>query len=125
METKDLGKTMTGMQPNVVALLSYVLGFVTGLAFFLIEKENKFVRFHAIQSMIVFGALFVLQIAVGMFFIMFAMMRLGFMLPMFSFITGLLYLAGAILWVILMVKAYQGDMFKLPIAGDIAEKQVK
>jgi len=125
METKDLGKTMTGMQPNVVALLSYVLGFVTGLTFFLIEKENKFVRFHAIQSMIVFGALFVLQIAVGMFFIMFAMMRLGFMLPMFSFITGLLYLAGAILWVILMVKAYQGDMFKLPIAGDIAEKQVK
>jgi len=125
METKDLGKTMTGMQPNVVALLSYVLGFVTGLVFFLIEKENKFVRFHAIQSMIVFGALFVLQIAVGMFFIMFAMMRLGFMIPMFSFITVILYLVSAILWIVLMVKAYQGDMFKLPIAGDIAEKQVK
>ena len=125
METKDLGKTMTGMQPNVVALLSYVLGFVTGLVFFLIEKENKFVRFHAIQSMIVFGALFVLQIAVGMFFIMFAMMRLGFMIPMFSFIKVILYLVSAILWIVLMVKAYQGDMFKLPIAGDIAEKQVK
>lgn len=125
METKDLGKTMTGMQPNVVALLSYVLGFVTGLVFFLIEKENKFVRFHAIQSMIVFGALFVLQIAVGMLFIMLAMMRLGFMIPMFSFITVILYLVSAILWIVLMVKAYQGDMFKLPIAGDIAEKQVK
>jgi len=125
METKDLGKTTTGMQPNVAALLSYVLGFVTGLVFFLIEKENKFVRFHAIQSMIVFGAMFVLQIAVGMFFAMFAMMRLGFMMPVFSFITGLLYLASVILWVVLMVKAYQGEMFKLPIAGDIAEKQVK
>ena len=125
METKDLGKTTTGMQPNVAALLSYVLGFVTGLVFFLIEKENKFVRFHAIQSMIVFGALFVLQIAVGMFFAMFAMLRLGFMMPVFSFITGLLYLASVILWVVLMVKAYQGEMFKLPIAGDIAEKQLK
>ena len=125
METKDLGKTTTGMQPNVAALLSYVLGFLTGLVFFLIEKENKFVRFHAIQSMIVFGAMFVLQIAVGMLFAMFAMMRLGFMMPAFSFITGLLYLASVILWVVLMVKAYQGEMFKLPIAGDIAEKQVK
>jgi len=113
------------MQPNVAALLSYVLGFVTGLVFFLIEKENKFVRFHAIQSMIVFGALFVSQIAVGILFAIFIMLRLGFMMPVFSFITGLLYLVGVILWVVLMVKAYQGETFKLPIAGDIAEKQVK
>jgi len=125
METKDLGKTTVGMQPNVAALLSYVLGFVTGLVFFLIEKENKFVRFHAIQSMIVFGALFVSQIAVGILFAIFIMLRLGFMMPVFSFITGLLYLVGVILWVVLMVKAYQGETFKLPIAGDIAEKQVK
>jgi len=44
MESKDLGKTSTGMQPNMEALLSYVLGFITGLIFYLVEKENKFVR---------------------------------------------------------------------------------
>ena len=125
METKDLGKTSTGMQANVAALLSYVLGWLTGLIFFLLEKDNKFVKFHAIQSMIVFGALFVLQIGIGMFMWIFAMMRLGFMIPVISFITGLFYLVSIVLWVILMVKAYQGEMFKLPIAGDIAEKQVK
>jgi uncharacterized membrane protein len=125
MEVKDLGKTSTGMQANVAALLSYVLGWVTGLVFFLIEKDNKFVKFHAMQSMIVFGALFVLQIAIGMFMWIFAMMRLGFIMPAFSFITGLLYLVSIVLWIILMIKAYQGEMFKLPIAGDIAEKQVK
>ncbi|MCX5693173.1 MAG: DUF4870 domain-containing protein [Candidatus Omnitrophica bacterium] len=125
METKDLGKTSTGMQANVAALLSYVLGWLTGLIFFLLEKDNKFVKFHAMQSMIVFGALFVLQIGAGMLIGMFAMMRLGFMIPVLSFITGLLYIISFILWVILMIKAYQGEMFKLPIAGDIAEKQVK
>lgn len=125
METKDLGKTSTGMQANVAALLSYVLGWLTGLIFFLLEKDNKFVKFHAMQSMIVFGALFVLQIGIGMLTWIFAMMRLGFMMPVVSFITGLFYLASFVLWVILMVKAYQGEMFKLPIAGDIAEKQVK
>ena len=125
METKDLGKTSTGMQANVAALLSYVLGWLTGLIFFLLEKDNKFVKFHAMQSMIVFGALFVLQIGIGMFIWIFAMMRLGFMIPVISFITGLLYIISFILWVILMTKAYQGEMFKLPIAGDIAEKQVK
>jgi uncharacterized membrane protein len=67
MEPKDLGKSSTGMQPNVAALLSYVLGWITGLIFFLIEKENKFVRFHAAQSLVVFGALTVLQIALGIF----------------------------------------------------------
>jgi len=47
MEQKDLGKTSTGIQPNVAALLSYVLGVITGIIFYLLEKENKFVRFHA------------------------------------------------------------------------------
>ena len=61
MENKDLGKCSINMQPNLAALLSYLLGFVTGLIFYLIEKDNKFVRFHAMQSILVFGALFVLH----------------------------------------------------------------
>ncbi|MDD5195353.1 MAG: DUF4870 domain-containing protein [Candidatus Omnitrophica bacterium] len=109
-EKKDLGKTSIGMEANVAALLSYVLGFITGLVFYLIEKENKFVRFHAMQSMIVFGFLFVLGIIVQV-------------IPLFGMIiSSLIWLAHLILWILLMVKAYQGELFKLPIAGDIAEK---
>jgi uncharacterized membrane protein len=110
MEEKDLGKCSTGMQPNLAALLSYVLGFVTGLIFYFVEKDNKYVRFHAMQSIIVFLALFVAQIILGMIPV------LGWVLSFF------IWLGGFILWIILMIKAYQGEYFKLPIAGDIAEK---
>lgn len=110
MENKDLGKTSTGMQANVAALLSYVLGWITGLIFYLIEKENKFVRFHAMQSIVVSAALTILSIILVF-------------IPIVGWIAlPLLNIAGIILWILLMVKAYQGEMFKLPIAGDIAEK---
>lgn len=110
METKDLGKTSTGMQPNVAALLSYVLGWITGLIFYLIEKENKFVRFHAFQSLVVFLAFMVLQ------------MVLGFVPVIGWSLIPVLWIVQLVLWIVLMVKAYQGEKFKLPVAGDMAEK---
>jgi uncharacterized membrane protein len=111
MEEKDLGKCSSGMQPNLAALLSYLLGFITGILFyFFLEKENKFVRFHAMQSIVVSAAFFVAQIILGMIPI------LGWVL---SFLVGI---GGFILWIFLMIKAYQGEYYKLPYAGDIAEK---
>lgn len=105
-----MAKTSTGLNENVAGLLCYVLGWVSGLVFFLIEKENKFVRFHALQSIIVFGALFVA----------------GFILGYIPFIgwliSGLISVLALVLWIILMIKAYQGEKFKLPWAGDLAEK---
>ena len=121
MENTDLGKSSTGMQANVAALLCYVLGWITGLVFFLIEKENKFVRFHAMQSIIVFGALTAAQIAIGIFVALFTVVHLYFLIPIFTLLYPLLGLAGLVLWILLMVKAYQGEKFKLPISGDIAE----
>lgn len=108
---KDLGKTSTGIQANVAALLSYLVGFISGIVFLVIEKENKFVRFHAMQSVIVSGALFVLQIVLGF-------------IPFLVMLSPLVGLLGIALWVILMVKAYQGEIFKLPVIGDIAEKKI-
>jgi uncharacterized membrane protein len=105
-------KTSSGMDQNVAGLLCYVAGWITGLIFFLIEKENRFVRFHAMQSIITFGGLTVLSIALGM--IPFVNLVL---LP----ILGILQL---ILWIVLMVKAYQGQLFKLPVIGDMAEKNI-
>ena len=125
MEAKDLGKTSTGMQANVAGLLCYVLGWITGLIFFFIEKENKFVRFHALQSIIVFGGLFILNLAIGMFTGILAAIGAGFLSPLLSLINGLLALVGFILWILLMIKAFQGEKFKLPVIGDIAEKNVE
>ncbi|MBI4368490.1 MAG: DUF4870 domain-containing protein [Candidatus Omnitrophica bacterium] len=109
-EQRDLGTTDTGIKPNVEALLAYLLCFVTGLIFVLIEKNNKFVRFHAMQSIIVFGSIFILQWIIS------------FIPGLGVLVSGLLSLAGVALWIILMVKAYQGEKFKLPWAGDLAEK---
>ena len=110
MEHKDLGKTSLGMEANVAALLSYLLGFITGIIFYVLEKENKFVRFHAMQSIVTFGALFVLAVVIGL------IPSLGWAL------VNLIWIVQIVLWIILMLKAYQGELFKLPIAGDIAEK---
>ncbi len=112
MEKQDLGKCTTGMEPNVAALLSYLLGVVTGVIFFLIEKENKFVRFHAMQSIVTFGSLIVLNVVLPF-------------IPVLGWILWpLISLAALILWIILMIKAYQGEYFKLPVIGDIAEKHI-
>ena len=108
----DLGKTSTGLAPNVAALLCYLGTFITGIIFLVLEKDNRFVRFHAMQSIITFGGIFALQIAFGI------LIFLAILIP----VVGLI---GLILWIILMIKAYQGEMFKLPVVGDIAEKQLK
>ncbi len=110
MEQKDLGKTSLGMEANVAGLLSYLLGFITGIVFYVLEKENKFVRFHAMQSIVVFGALFVSMTVFGL------IPGIGFLL---SNILGIL---SIILWVLLMVKSYQGEYFRIPVASDIADK---
>jgi uncharacterized membrane protein len=104
-------KTTTGMQPNLAGLLCYLVGWITGLIFFVIEKENRFVRFHAMQSIIVFGAFTVLEIIFSV-------------IPVIGWILNtLLGILAFILWLILMINAYQGRKLKLPVAGDIAEKQ--
>jgi uncharacterized membrane protein len=105
-------KTSTGMNQNVAGLLCYLAGWITGLIFFLIEKENRFVRFHAMQSIITFGSLTVLFMVLGFIPI------LGWM------VMPILGILQVILWIILMVKAYQGELFKLPMIGEIAEKNI-
>ena len=105
-------KTSSGMNQNVAGLLCYVAGWITGLIFFLIEKENRFVRFHAMQSIITFGSLTVIFMVLGFIPIV------GWML------VPVLAILQLILWIVLMVKAYQGQLFKLPVIGDMAEKNI-
>ncbi len=86
-------KTSSGMTQNLAGMLCYLAGWITGLIFFLIEKENRFVRFHAMQSLITFGGLGVLL------FILSFVPILGWLVMM-----GL-YVVGFVLWVVLMIKA--------------------
>ena len=103
-------KTSTGLTENVAGLLCYVLGWVTGIIFILIEQESKFVRFHAFQSTVVFG---VFSVATGI---------LGWIPIIGSILIGIIWVVGFILWIVLMIKAYQGVKYKLPWAGDMAER---
>jgi uncharacterized membrane protein len=99
----------TGLEPNVAGLLCYVLGWVSGLVFLLLEPKDKFVRFHAIQSIIVFGAINLAYFIV-------------FRIPYIWFFGWIFWAFGFVLWIVLMLKAYRGEKYKLPIAGDIAAK---
>jgi len=113
--------SQSGMAENVAGLLCYVLGWITGIIFFLIDKRPS-VRFHAAQSIVVFGGLHVINIALGILFFRAGMMMAGgfggFGLGMALY--SLIGLVGFILWVLLMVKAYQGEQYEVPIAGGIA-----
>jgi uncharacterized membrane protein len=105
-----------GLAENVAGLLCYVLGWLTGIIFILIDKR-PFVRFHAAQSIVVFGALTVLKIGLGI--IMGVGGFVGFGLwAMISMVLGLL---GLVLWILLMIKAYQHELFRVPIAAPIAD----
>jgi uncharacterized membrane protein len=109
------------MEENVAGLLCYVLGWVTGLIFYFIDKR-PFVRFHAAQSIVVFGGIAVIYIILGMFLgvSMFAGGLGGFSIGFLLY--PLVWLVGVVLWILLMVKAYQHEKFRVPVAADLAEK---
>lgn len=102
-------KTSTGLDANLAAALTYLVGFVTGIIFLLVEKENKFVRFHAMQSTLLFLGLVAIDILLQLVPILGALVVFLIVLP-----------ASAILWLLLMFKAYQGKEFKLPLVGQMA-----
>ncbi|MGB2828613.1 MAG: DUF4870 domain-containing protein [Dehalococcoidales bacterium] len=110
-------KSSTGLEANVAGLLCYVLGWISGLVFILIEQESKFVRYHAIQSIYVFGVYMLAGIIITVL--------IGW-IPILGFIVNLaLWLAGVGLVVFLMIQAYQGKKPKVLWAGDLAEKWVQ
>jgi uncharacterized membrane protein len=106
-----------GLQENIAGLLCYVLGLITGIIFLLIDKR-PFVKFHAAQSIAVFGGLFIIRLALGfMHGLIGGVVGLG--------LYGLIGIVGFILWILLMIKAYQHEMFRVPIAADIADSLAK
>jgi uncharacterized membrane protein len=104
-------KTSSGLDQNVAGALAYGLGWITGAFFLITEPSNKFVRFHALQSVIAFGGLSVA------WFVMLAIPFLGWLLALV-----VIPIASVGIWLLLIFKAYKGDRFKLPFAGEIADQ---
>jgi uncharacterized membrane protein len=109
---ETLNKTSLGVDENVAGALAYALGWVTGLALLATEHENRYVRFHALQSTIVFGALC-------------ALWFVGLSIPVLGWILSFIVIppVSAIIWLLMLLKAYQGERYKQPIAGDIADQR--
>jgi len=104
---EEKGKSSTGLDENVAGFFCYLLGFITGIVFLVVEKESGFVKFHARQSTITFLGLLVLMIVIGW-------------IPVLNI---LIFVLSLILWLILMVKALRGEKYKLPVVGKLAEEK--
>ena len=105
-------KTSLGLSENLEGLLCYIFGWITGIIFLILDRDNKFVKFHALQSIFTFLPL---SAIIAIF---------GWIPIIGSFIRVVLGIISFILWIILMYKAYQGEKYKLPIVGNLAEKEV-
>ncbi len=109
----QMSKQSLGLDENITAALSYLFGWISGLIIILIEKDNQYVRFHAMQSIVVFGALSLASIVVSI-------------IPfLFAFIWAVVNLVAVVLWIVLMIKAYQREELVLPIATDITNDLLK
>lgn len=107
-----MDKAKNGESQNIKGALTYLLGPVTGIIFLLIEKKNSFVRFHAMQSVVLFGLLFIVYIILT--FSLIGLVLIPFLL-----------IAQFVLWILLMWKAFSGERYKFPYLGDLAERQLE
>jgi uncharacterized membrane protein len=122
-------KSSTGLDENIAALLSYVLGWVGGLVFFLIEKDSRLVRFHAMQSILLNVLAGVVAIVVWVVWMVFFLIGsaigdiVGGLISIIGTLLWLVFFLGiAIAWILCLVKAFQSQYWKLPIIGNFAEK---
>ena len=112
-------QTAGGLSENAAATLSYVLGWLTGIIFFLIDRR-PYVRFHAAQAIVTFGGLHILRIVIGIIF------GVGWGFGYWggwgigALLLALIGIVSFVLWIVCMIKAYQGERFRVPIAADIA-----
>ena len=109
---EKMDKATFGLDENVASAACYVLTWLTGIIFLLMEKDNKTVRFHAMQSILTFLPLTII----------------GVIISLIPFIGGLIslliWLVMVILWLVLIIKTFQGEKFMVPVVGEMAQKQI-
>jgi len=124
-------KTSLGLDENIASVLAYVLAWITGIIFYFIEKENKTVRFHALQSILTFLPLSILGWLFGWLgapkvtYGPYAQYGQYYYTPGIApliWLSWIIWIVTLVLWIFLIYKAYNGEKFKVPFIGDIAEK---
>jgi uncharacterized membrane protein len=110
----EVARSTTGLDPNVAAVLAYAFGWLSGLALWLIERESRYVRFHAIQSTLFFGALALLSLIFAK------------VIPAASFVGGfVIWPLFFVLWIVFMFKAWKGERFMIPVIGPWADERAQ
>ena len=107
------GRSSLNMNENVAALIAYMFGWLSGLIIFLVEKESRFVRFHALQSLVFFGSMSLILGVLG---------RIPVVGWVFAIVGGIITFG---FWIIGMINAYRGELYRFPIVGDFAARQIK
>ncbi|MGB0088025.1 MAG: DUF4870 domain-containing protein, partial [Planifilum fulgidum] len=109
----DAMRSSTGLEVNIAGLLCYLIPFLSGLLLLLLEKNSRFVKFHAMQAVLTFGTLF-------------AAYYIADLIPLIDgLIRFLIRVSGFVLWILLMVKAYGKEWYRLPFVGEMAEKHIQ
>ena len=107
------GRSSLNMSENVAALIAYLFGWLSGLIIFIVEKESRFVRFHALQSLVFFG---------GMSLILGVLGRIPVVGWVLAIVGGILTFG---FWIIGMTKAYRGELYRFPVVGDFVARQIR
>jgi uncharacterized membrane protein len=108
------GKSSIGLDEHLAGALAYVFGPLSGVVFLLVGEQNRFVRFHALQSIFTFVALGILRLLIG-----------GVPVLNWVLLPGIFGLATVVLWLFLIFKAATGQRYKVPFLGDWADQQVQ
>jgi uncharacterized membrane protein len=109
-------KTTLGLEENIEALLAYAVFFISGITLLVLEKENKFVHFHALQSTLAFLILFSIHI------VLFPLLYVPFLNILVYIVYYVLDVVSIVVWIVCMFQAYKGERYKLPIIGNIIER---
>ena len=105
------GRSSTGLEVRIAAMLCYALGFITGLIFLAVEKNSRFVKFHALQSTLLFGSLFIMNVVFSF-------------IPLVGwFFNMLLVPVSLVCWIVCMLLALQERKFLVPVVGPIADRE--
>jgi uncharacterized membrane protein len=122
-------KSSTGLDENLASLLSYIFHWISGLIFFLIEKDSRLVRFHAMQSILLGATFFIGSFVLWFLWVVVTLIAgqiadiLGTLVGLVvGLLIGVFFIAIFVGWVLCLIKAYQGQYFKLPVLGNFAEK---
>ena len=113
--------TSTGVDPRLSALLCYTAWWLSGLIFLIIERQHRDVRFHAAQSLVLFGGLSLIIAALSLGSVAMLVVS-GGAFQAARMLLYLVWLAAVLIWLVLMYRTYNGETWRVPLAGDLAAK---